>query len=56
MFIQIILLVKQKGIGVLRRVCFDKTRTRVYCVLYCLYCGFCTVSFMHIYSFLFVLV
>jgi len=55
MFIQIILLVKQKGIGFLMRECFGNMCTCIYCVLYCLLLCFCIVSFMYIYSFLFCL-
>jgi len=35
--------------------CFSKMYTCIYCVLYRLYCVFCIVSFMYIYSYLFCL-
>ena len=35
--------------------CFGNMCTCIYCVLYGLYCVFCIVSFMYIYSYLFCL-
>ena len=40
-------------VGFVKCECVGNMRTCIYCVLYCLYCVFYIVSFMYIYSSLF---